>query len=127
MKGVSQGNTGRLYTEKNNGWFVGFFVNEDPFRQTGNVEVKWKKHQLSDKDKSFEANHSAISMSILVKGSFQFEFRQGRRRKKLLLEERGDYVIWLPNIEHRGYAQQADTIMITLRWPSLHGDHFEVT
>ena len=86
--------------------------------------MKWKKHQPSDEDKPFEANHSARSMSILIKGSFQFQFKQGKRRKKVLLKKRGDYAIWLPNVEHRGYAQETDTVMLTLRWPSFHDDHF---
>lgn len=127
MNGVSEGNASELCTEKNNGWFVGFFVDEDPFRQTGNVEMKWKKHQPGDEDKPFEANHSARSMSILIKGSFQFQFNQGENSEDVLLKEQGDYVIWLPNVEHRGCAQETDTVMLTLRWPSLHGDHFEVT
>jgi hypothetical protein len=124
MKGVSKGNASKLYTKKNNGWFVGFFINDDPFRQTGNVEVKWKKHQPCGEDKPFEANHSAKSMSILIKGKFQFQFKRGKRLKKVKLKKRGDYVIWLPNVEHRGYARKKNTIMLTLRWPSLHGDHY---
>ncbi len=131
MEGVSKGNAGTLFTEENNGWFVGFFVDNDPYRQTNALEVKWKKHQPIDNDKlknkPFEANHSAKSMSILIQGSFQFEFQRGGQRKKVLIKKVGDYVIWLPKVEHRGYATAPDTIMLTLRWPSLHGDHFTIT
>ena len=135
MEGVSQGNAGTLFTEKNNGWFVGFFVDNDPYRHTNTVEIKWKKHQPIDEDnpkdklknKPFEANHSARSMSILIHGSFQFEFKRGDHREEVLLKKVGDYVIWLPKVEHRGYAKKPDTIMLTLRWPSLYGDHFMVT
>ena len=135
MEGVSQGNAGTLFTEKNNGWFVGFFVDNDPYRHTNTVEIKWKKHQPIDEDnpkdklknKPFEANHSARSMSILIHGSFQFEFKRGDQREEVLLKKVGDYVIWLPKVEHRGYAKKPDTIMLTLRWPSLYGDHFMVT
>ena len=131
MQGVSKGNAGTLFTKKNNGWFVGFFVNNDPYRQTNTFEIKWKKHQPIDKEelknKPFESNHSTRSMSILIHGSFQFEFQRGGQRKKVLLEEVGDYAIWLPKVEHRGHAKAKDTIMLTLRWPSIRGDHFEVT
>ena len=126
MKGVSKGNAVKLYTKKNNGWFVGYFVDNDPYRQTKNVEMKWKKHQPTNKVKPFEANHSARTMSILIKGSFQFVFKRGKQYEKVLLKKCGDYVIWLPNVEHRGYANTKNTIMLTLRWPSLHCDHFEV-
>ena len=127
MKGISQGNADELYSDDNNGWFVGFFVNDDLFRQTCKIEMKWKKHQPSKASKPFEANSSARSMSILIDGSFEFEFKQGTRRKKVLLNKTGDYVIWLPNVKHRGYAKKAHTTMLTLRWPSIHGDHFEIT
>jgi predicted nucleic acid-binding Zn-ribbon protein len=158
MEGVSKGNAGTLFTEENNGWFVGFFVDNDPYRQTNNVELKWKKHQpivegtpedktfeaidedkpfetidadkpfeVIDENKPFEANHSAKSMTFLIQGSYRFEFKRGDQLEEVLLEEVGDYVIWLPKVEHRGYATAKDTIMLTLRWPSLHGDHFTVT
>ena len=127
MRGVSQGNAGELYSHKNNGWIVGFFVNDDPFRQTSRVEMKWKKHQPSKVKKPYEANYSARSMSILIKGSFLFEFKHGNRRKKVLLNKPGDYTIWLPNVMHRGYAQKANTLMLTLRWPSLNEDHYKAT
>ncbi|MDH4239969.1 MAG: signal peptidase I [Phycisphaerae bacterium] len=127
MKGVSKGNAGKLFTKRNSGWFVGFFVDNDPYRHTKNLEMKWKKHQPSNKVKPFEANHSARSMSILIKGSFLFEFKRGKLYEKVFLKKRGDYAIWLPNVEHRGYSKTKDTIMLTLRWPSLHCDHFEVT
>jgi len=127
MKGVSQGNAGELYSKENNGWIVGFFVDNDPYRQTNMVEIKWKRHQPSGEEKPFEGNYSARSMSILIKGSFEFQFKRGRQIKRVLLKKRGDYVIWLPNVQHRGYSHTKDTIMLTLRWPSLHGDHFGVT
>jgi hypothetical protein len=131
MEGVSKGNAGTLFTEENNGWFVGFFVDNDPYRQTNALEVKWKKGQPIDEgtpeDKPFEANHSAKSMTFLIQGSYRFEFKRGDQLEEVLLEEVGDYVIWLPKVEHRGYTAAPDTIMLTLRWPSLHGDHFTVT
>jgi len=127
MKGVSKGNVEDLYNEKNNGWFIGHFVDDDPFRQTGNVGAKWKKHQPGEEGESFEADHSARSISILVEGAFEFEFRRGEETEKVLLERRGDYVIWLPNVPHQGSARKPNTIVITLRWPSTHGDHYDVT
>ena len=43
MKGVSHGNADKV--QACNGWFVGFFVDNDPYRQTRDVEIKWKKNQ----------------------------------------------------------------------------------
>ena len=124
MKGVSHGNADRV--QEYNGWFVGFFVNNDPYRQTRAVEIKWKKHQPRSKKGPFESNHSARSMSILIQGNFLFEFRRQNQRQRVLLKNPGDYVIWLPNVKHRGCAQVKNTRILTIRWPSVPGDHFEV-
>lgn len=127
MDGVSQGNAND--PKGKNGWFVGFFVNNDSFRKTSNVELKWKNHQpckhgQSIEDKPLEGNHSSKTMSILIQGSFRFQFVQDKTIEEVILRNQGDYVIWLPNIDHRGCALKADTVMLTLRWPSLERDHY---
>ena len=122
MEGVSKGNAEGLYNDDNNGWFIGFFVSDDPYRQSNDIEVKWKQHQPSSEKKKFVSNHSAKSMCILIKGSFRLDFKRDGLIEEVTLTEPGDYVIWLPNVEHCGYAQQEDTVVLTLRWPSLYGD-----
>lgn len=129
MKGVSHGNADKV--QARNGWFVGFFVDNDPYRQTRDVEIKWKEHQPRSKKGPFESNHSARSMSILIRGSFVFEFERQNERQKVLrqevrLKKPGDYAIWLLGVKHRGYTQVKNTRMLTIRWPSVPEDHFEV-
>ena len=122
MTGVSHGNAGEAATR--HGWFVGYFVANDPYRQTTAVEMKWWVHQPGNQDKPFGGNRCARSMSILIQGAFRFEFLCGDHREEVLLKNPGDYAVWLPGIEHRGLAQQEDTIMLTMRWPSVPRDHY---
>jgi len=128
MDGVSKGNV-KSATERN-GWVLGHFVN-DPYLNSNLVEVKWGIHQkeanYNINDNAFEGNYSAHSMSILIQGSFHIEFRHGERIESIMLENPGDYVVWFPEIEHRGAAQADNTIILTIRWPSLAGDHFETS
>jgi hypothetical protein len=124
MDGVSHGNAEKAAAR--HGWFVGHFVDNDAYRHTTDVEVKWWTHKKSEEDKPFEGNYSARSMSILIEGAFRFEFRRRENVEEVLLEKPGDYVVWLPNVEHRGFAQIDNTIMLTMRWPSRPDDHFQV-
>jgi hypothetical protein len=64
-------------------------------------------------------------MSVLISGRFRFEFRQEGQIEAVALEEAGDYVVWLPKVDHRGSATVDNTVMLTLRWPSIKGDHYE--
>ncbi|MBI5376842.1 MAG: signal peptidase I [Candidatus Schekmanbacteria bacterium] len=128
MDGVSKGNV--KSAAERNGWVLGHFVN-DPCLNSNLVEVKWGIHQkeanYNINDNIFEGNYSAHSMSILIQGSFHIEFRHGESIERIMLEKPGDYVVWFPEIEHRGTAQTDNTIVLTIRWPSLAGDHFETS
>jgi hypothetical protein len=124
MDGISHGNAATAASSR--GWFVGHFVSNDPYRQTTLVEAKWGIHSRSDKKKPYEANRSACSMSILVEGKFRFEFRRGEQTENVTLAKPGDYAIWLPNVGHRGFAEEDNTVVLTLRWPSVPNDSYKV-
>jgi hypothetical protein len=123
MEGVSHGNAKNVASSR--GWFIGFFVDNDPCRQTNSVEVKWGIHHTGRRDKAWEGNHTARSISILIQGRFRFEFRHDNETQEVWPEDPGDYAVWLPEVEHRGFAEVDNTVMLTIRWPSVPGDHFE--
>ena len=45
-----------------------------------------------------------------------------RSRVEALLAEPGDYALWPPGVAHRWRIEQDDTIVLTVRWPSLSAD-----
>jgi hypothetical protein len=119
MDGVKRGNaiTDGL---AHRSWFIGHYIDEDPYRQTHDVEVKWGVHKKGDSNKNFAADQVARSMSVLIRGRFRLTFRRGSTTKDILLEKEGDYTLLLPGVEHRWMAEaEDDTVILTVRWPSL--------
>jgi hypothetical protein len=102
------------------GWFVGQFVPAElgP-RSTAAVEVKWGVHTLGETRAGWAASDGATSLSVLVRGSIRLFFASG---DEALLAEPGDYALWPPGVAHRWRIEQDDTIVLTVRWPSLSAD-----
>ena len=119
MDGVKQGNAIRD-GGAHRSWFIGRYVDEDPFRQTHDVEVKWGIHKCGESNAAFAADQVARSMSVLVRGRFRLTFRRGAVIESFLLENEGDYAVWLPGVEHTWAAEDpGETVILTIRWPSL--------
>ena len=102
------------------GWFVGHFVPAElgP-RSTDAVEVKWGVHALGETRLGWAASDAATSLSVLVRGSIRLFFASG---DEALLAEPGDYALWPPGVAHRWQIERDDTIVLTVRWPSLSAD-----
>jgi cellulose synthase/poly-beta-1,6-N-acetylglucosamine synthase-like glycosyltransferase len=100
------------------GWFVGHFVRpvDDP-RATGAVEVKWGLHPAGDVRDTWGVSTVATWLAILVRGRFRVEFPD----REVLLAHEGDYVLVPPGIPHTVRAEE-ESIVLTVRWPSLPGD-----
>jgi hypothetical protein len=102
------------------GWLVGHFAPPDlGLRSTDAVEVKWAIHPLGETRSAWAANTEATTLSILVSGSIRIFFATGQ---EALLAEQGDYVLWPPGLAHRWQIEQDETVVLTVRWPSLAGD-----
>jgi quercetin dioxygenase-like cupin family protein len=54
------------------------------------------------------------TMIILVSGRFRIDLSVG----STALDRQGDYVVWGPGIDHSWQAED-DTVIITVRWPSV--------
>ena len=100
-------------------WFIGFFVKpKSHWFHNQNFEVKWGKHKKGDKGKGWVANKTAFSLAILIKGKVRMQFEGG---KEVVLKNQGDYVGWAPGVYH-DWEVLEDSVIITIRWPSLAND-----
>ena len=103
------------------GWFVGRFIAEpENLRGTSELEIKWGVHSAGENRESWGYSKSATTMTILIKGKWSQEFADG----EVELSQVGDYIIWSPYTPHRWVALE-DSIMLTVRWPSVPDDNFE--
>jgi len=99
------------------GWFVGHFIPPAlGARSTEAVEVKWGTHRVGETRADWGASASATSLSLLVRGCIRLFFDGG---EEALLAEPGDYALWPPGLAHRWRIEQDDTIVLTVRWPSV--------
>ena len=119
MDGIKHGNT-VTDGQAHRNWLIGWYIDEDPMRQTHDVEVKWGIHKPGDANGTFARDKVARSLSILIRGRFRLVFRRGNVTEEVKLEKEGDYALWLPGVEHAWFAEgAAETIVVTVRWPSL--------
>jgi hypothetical protein len=117
--GLVIGNAGRD-AEPFRGWFVGHFVpaHLGP-RSTDAIEVKWGSHALGETRSAWATSAEATSLSLLVRGCIRILFATG---EEALLAQPGDYALWPPGLAHRWQIEQDDTVVLTVRWPSLAND-----
>ncbi|PSB52847.1 signal peptidase I [filamentous cyanobacterium Phorm 6] len=104
------------------GWFAGHFITPgDDARSTSVLEVKWGVHPAGDCRTQWAVNAAATTLSILVKGRFRLQFPA----LEILLSQEGDYALWRPGVPHYWSALE-DSVIVTVRWPSLSGDSSEI-
>src|SRR5207237_9302626 len=100
------------------GWFVGGFVPPElsPLRSTNAVEVKWGTHARGDARADWGVSAEATSLSLVVSGCIRLFFATG---EEALLAQPGDYALWAPGVAHRWQIEADDTVVLTIRWPSV--------
>jgi len=116
VNGVQYGNAA-LEGKERGGWFAGHFVNAENLLKTDRIEVKWAELTIGTHDKNATFNIKSDTLCILVSGRFLIDFG----KQKVLLKRRGDYVFWIPEVAHT-WSAVADTVILTIRWPSLPHD-----
>ncbi len=112
--------------EKNNsnGWFIGHFMTPcDDLRCVHDVEVKWGMHLAGENKEIPAIRKKATTLAILISGSFALEFPE--YNNSIVLETIGDYAIFAPGITH-GWKALKDSVILTIRWPSISNDAEEV-
>ncbi|MCW2913375.1 MAG: hypothetical protein JWN52_1443 [Actinomycetia bacterium] len=100
------------------GWLLGHFVDSEihGIRSTGDLEVKWGIHPEGQCRSEWTSDDQRTTITILVSGRFRLDLAVGTT----LLARQGDYVIWGPGIDHSWQAE-TDSVIITVRWPSIFG------
>jgi quercetin dioxygenase-like cupin family protein len=106
------------------GWLVGHFVTERDARQTDEVEIGWRSFPAGQARPVWVRGEVRTTIVILVRGRFRVQFADADGDLgAVTLEQEGDYATWPPGVDHCWEALE-DTVMITVRWPSLSGhDH----
>jgi hypothetical protein len=99
------------------GWFVGHFMPEG-LPRSEQVEIKWGVHTRDETRSGWATSGTATTLSMLVRGRFRLTFETGEH----LLARSGDYALWGPGVAHRWQSEEDDTVVLTVRWPSLAGD-----
>ncbi|HZS83574.1 MAG TPA: hypothetical protein VFA50_11925 [Stellaceae bacterium] len=106
------------------GWFIGHFL--DPargLRRSEEVEIKWGTHRAGETKLGYGANATATTLSILVAGCFLLEFPE--LGTVIRFERPGDYALWPAGPRHR-WTAIADSVILTVRWPSRAGDQISM-
>jgi hypothetical protein len=104
------------------GWFIGHFVPSSlALRRSDAVEVKWGVHPAGESRPAMAMGTVATTLSVLVSGAFRVIFPE----REVRLSRPGDYVLFPPGMLH-GWTADADSIVLTIRWPSRPGDSVEI-
>ncbi len=100
------------------GWFVGHFCKpKGSLRQSRDLEVKYFKHTTGEERYDWSICQTATTLSLVLVGKFRVIFPQGE-----YLLGPGDYYITRAKFPHR-YRVEEDATVVSVRWPSLPGDH----
>lgn len=102
------------------GWLLGHFIDpdKDGLRSTPALEVKWGIHPEGDRRAEWTTGEQRTTLLLLVEGRFRLDLRSGGHDDTVTLSRRGDYVLWGPGTDHSWQAE-LDSVVITVRWPSL--------
>lgn len=97
-----------------NGWIVGHFIDPDDLSHSTDVEVKWGIHRAGEQHNPWQHAEHRTTIVVLVAGRFHITLDAASHT----LEHPGDYATWSQGIGHSWHAEE-DSIVITVRWPSL--------
>jgi hypothetical protein len=101
----------------NQGWLLGHFMPPGELLHSEAVEVKWGVHPPGERRAAWATAETRTALLVLIRGSFDIELRD----RTVLLREPGDYVVWGPGEDHSWQAGDVETVVLTVRWPSLPG------
>ena len=99
------------------GWLLGHFIDPDAggVRHTDALEVKCGIHPAGqERPNGWTTGEDRTTLLMLITGRWRLELTVGT----FTLDAPGDYVVWGPGIDHTWKAE-ADSTMLTIRWPSL--------
>jgi mannose-6-phosphate isomerase-like protein (cupin superfamily) len=101
----------------NQGWLLGHFMPPGQLLHSDTVEVKWGIHAAGERRAEWALGEVRTALLVLIRGAFDIELRD----RTVVLREPGDYVVWGPGEDHSWRAGSTETVVLTVRWPSLPG------
>jgi hypothetical protein len=104
---------------RDTGWFVGQFVPPElGLRHQTDVELKWGVHPDGDKRCHPWAAKGGTTISILIEGRLRVTFHDDGREQEAMLQNRGDYVAFGPEVVH-SWEAFGETLVLSVRFPSV--------
>jgi hypothetical protein len=101
--------------DKHRGWLLGHFISPpDGVRTTDALEVKWGIHPAGQQRADWTVGEQRTTLLLLVSGRFRLD----SSLSSVTLQRQGDYAVWGPGVDH-AWEAEADSIVITVRWPSI--------
>lgn len=98
------------------GWILGHFKEAGNPRHSEAVEIKGGVHPRGDERAPRVRGEERTALLVLVSGRFRAELPGG----SVLLEERGDRVVWGRGGDRSWCAEEA-SVVLTVRRPSVPG------
>lgn len=99
------------------GWFVGHFIKNNRLGRTKDVEIKWDETKKGTKREEWSINNSAHTLTVVISGRLRVIFPD----ESFDLGS-GEYFLSQPGTPHK-YEILENGLTISVRWPSLPGDH----
>jgi len=119
--------TGNATKDGIRGWFIGQFVpTSSGLAHQDALEIKWHQHTRGERRQGFAQSPKATTIVILVNGSLVTRFRLSDGIREIVLTSSGDYIAYGPCLDHSWEALE-DSLVITVRFPSLSNDQAQVT
>lgn len=97
-------------------WLLGHFKEPDDPRYSEAVEIKWGVHEPGDRRERWTEGEERTALLVLISGRFRMDFP----RRSVTLTEQGDYVVWGKGVDH-SWEAEAESVVLTVRWPSIPG------
>ncbi|OLZ51750.1 signal peptidase I [Amycolatopsis coloradensis] len=96
------------------GWILGHFLSpSEGVRSSRDVEIKWGTHDAGETRPAWTRGDERTTAVILIEGCLHIALTTG----EVHLQEKGDYVVWGPGIDH-SWTALTDATVLTVRWPS---------
>jgi hypothetical protein len=97
------------------GWLLGHFMPDGDPRHSDDVEIKWGIHPVGHERGQWVTDDLRTAAILLISGRFRVEL-PGR---SVLLAQQGDYLVF-HGTPHTWQAEQ-ESLVVTVRWPSVPG------
>ena len=91
----------------------------NPLR-TSELELKWYTHAKGETRSEWAPGNPVKTLNILVRGHFVLLFPD----REIALEKEGDFVLFGPGVPH-SFRSVQESLILTVRWPSLPPNTYE--